>query len=186
VRDEKWQETWGIRREHWMAIRKSTKERNSATGHLKIVEPPKSVSDPEPSAGNGEVTMGGRIQKAREARGLTVSQLARRSGVLSKTLHNWETDRSEPRANKLQLLAGVLSIPPLWLLNGEGSPLELYVTVNTDETANLQGKVDRLIELHQQSSRLMFEIQSEVMRLQGNIDAAPDHALARPDDGNDE
>ena len=58
VRDEKWQETWGIRREHWMAIRKSTKERNSATGHLKIVEPPKSVSNPEPSAGNGEVTMG--------------------------------------------------------------------------------------------------------------------------------
>ena len=130
--------------------------------------------------------MGGRIQKAREARGLTVSQLARRTGVLSKTLHNWETNRSEPRANKLQLLAGLLSVHPLWLLNGEGSPLELNVMVNTDETANLQGKVDRLLELHKQSSRLMFEIQSEVMRLQGNIVAAPDHALARPDDGSDE
>ena len=115
---------------------------------------------------------------------IRASSLSKRN--LAKTLHNWETDRSEPRANKLPLLAGVLSIPPLWLLNGEGSPLELCVTVNTDETANLQGKVDRLIELHQESSRLMFEIQSEVMRLQGNIDAAPGHALARPDDGNDE
>ena len=169
-----------------MTIRKSNKERKSSAGHLKIVESSKLVSGPTPSLDNGEVTMGGRIQKAREARGLTISQLARRTGILSKTLHNWETDRSEPRANKLQLLAGVLSVPPLWLLNGEGSPLELCVMVNTDETANLQGKVDRLLELHQQSSRLMFEIQSEVMRLQGNIDAAPDHALARPDDGSDE
>ena len=169
-----------------MGICKSNKDRKSAAGHLKIVEPSKLVSGPRPSADNGEVTMGGRIQKAREASGLTISQLARRTGVLSKTLHNWETDRSEPRANKLQLLAGVLSIPPLWLLNGEGSPLELCVMVNTDETASLQGKVDRLLKLHQQSSRLMFEIQSEVMRLQGNIDAAPDHALARPDDGSDE
>ena len=169
-----------------MAIRKSNEDSKSVVGHLKIIEPSKLVSDPRPSADSGEVTMGSRIQKAREARGLTISQLARRTGILSKTLHNWETDRSEPRANKLPLLAGVLSIPPLWLLNGEGSSLELCVTVNTDETANLQGKVDHLIELHQQSSRLMFEIQSEVMRLQGNIDAAPDHALARPDDGNDE
>ena len=169
-----------------MAIRKNSKKKKSAAGHLKIVQPANLVSDRRLSADNGEVTMGGRIQKAREARGLTISQLARRTGVLSKTLHNWETNRSEPRANKLQLLAGVLSVPPLWLLNGEGSPLELYVMVNTDETANLQGKVDRLLELHKQSSRLMFEIQSEVMRLQGNIDAAPDHALARPDDGSDE
>ena len=169
-----------------MAIRKNSKKKKSAAGHLKIVQPSNLVSDPRLSADNGEVTMGGRIQKAREARGLTVSQLARRTGVLSKTVHKWETNRSEPRANKLQLLAGVLSVPPLWLLNGEGSPLELNVMVNTDETANLQGKVDRLLELHKQSSRLMFEIQSEVMRLQGNIDAAPDHALARPDDGSDE
>ena len=169
-----------------MAIRKNSKEKKSAAGHLKIVQPSNLVSDPKLSVDNGEVTMGGRIKKAREARGLTVSQLARRTGVLSKTLHNWETNLSEPRANKLQLLAGVLSVPPLWLLNGEGSPLELNVMVNTDETANLQGKVDRLLELHKQSSRLMFEIQSEVMRLQGNIDAAPDHALARPDDGSDE
>tara|TARA_A100001388_G_scaffold148052_1_gene109921 strand:- start:267 stop:776 length:510 start_codon:yes stop_codon:yes gene_type:complete len=169
-----------------MAIRKNSKEKKSTAGHLKIVQPSNLVSDPKLSVDNGEVTMGGRIQKAREARGLTVSQLARRTGVLSKTVHKWETNRSEPRANKLQLLAGVLSVPPLWLLNGEGSPLELYVMVNTDETANLQGKVDRLLELHKQSSRLMFEIQSEVMRLQGNIDAAPDHALARPDDGSDE
>ena len=169
-----------------MAIRKSKMDSKSATGHLKVVESSKLVSGPRPSADNGEGTMGGRIQKAREACGLTISQLARRTGVLPKTLHNWETNCSEPRANKLQLLAGVLSVPPLWLLNGEGSPLELCVMVNTDETAILQGKVDRLLELHKQSSRLMFEIQSEVMRLQGNIDAAPDHALARPDDGSDE
>ena len=33
-------------------------------------------------------TTGGRLTRAREARGLTTSQLARRVGVKTKTLHN--------------------------------------------------------------------------------------------------
>ena len=65
-------------------------------------------------------TFGDRLAAAREALGLTQSQLANKVGVRLKTLENWEQDRSEPRANRLQMLAGVLNVSIVWLLTGEG------------------------------------------------------------------
>ena len=44
-------------------------------------------------------TLGGRIVHARELQDLTTAQLARRVGVKTATLHEWETDRSEPRSS---------------------------------------------------------------------------------------
>ena len=65
-------------------------------------------------------TFGDRLALAREAQNLTVEQLARRLGLRSGTLENWEADRSEPRANRLQMLAGFLNVSMVWLLTGEG------------------------------------------------------------------
>lgn len=50
--------------------------------------------------------------------------LAKRLGVGLKTIESWENDLSEPRANKLQTLAGVLNVSIPWLLTGEGVGLE--------------------------------------------------------------
>jgi transcriptional regulator with XRE-family HTH domain len=65
-------------------------------------------------------TLGGRIVYAREAQELTTSQLARRIGIKTETLHDWETDRAEPRSNRLLTLAGLLNVSPTWLLTGAG------------------------------------------------------------------
>ena len=65
-------------------------------------------------------TFGDRIVNARDALGLSQLQLSRRIGVQEETLAAWETDRSEPRANKLQMLAGVLNVSLVWLMSGEG------------------------------------------------------------------
>jgi transcriptional regulator with XRE-family HTH domain len=65
-------------------------------------------------------TLGGRISIARETASLSSAQVARRLGIKSETLRNWETDRSEPRANRLTMLAGVLNVSPGWLLSGKG------------------------------------------------------------------
>jgi len=65
-------------------------------------------------------TLGGRLVHARETLDISISQLARRLGVETKTLQAWETDRSEPRSNKLLTIAGILNISPAWLLTGEG------------------------------------------------------------------
>lgn len=65
-------------------------------------------------------TFGDRVAGAREAAGMTQSQLARLLGVKKSTLIGWEDDVSEPRANKLQMLAGMLNVSIMWLLTGEG------------------------------------------------------------------
>lgn len=65
-------------------------------------------------------TFGDRIATAREALGMSSNQLARRLGIKAQTLRNWEEDRSEPRANKLQMLAGMLNVSIIWLMSGAG------------------------------------------------------------------
>ncbi|MEM1361456.1 MAG: helix-turn-helix transcriptional regulator [Pseudomonadota bacterium] len=69
-------------------------------------------------------TFGDRVAGARESIGLSQAQLARRLGVKLKTLQGWENDVSEPRANKLQLLAGILNVSLTWLLTAEGDGLD--------------------------------------------------------------
>ncbi len=73
---------------------------------------------------SGEVaTFGDRISGAREAAGLTREDLANRLGVRPKTVAAWEDDAFEPRGNRLQMIAGMLSVSIRWLLTGEGDDL---------------------------------------------------------------
>lgn len=65
-------------------------------------------------------TFGDRVAAAREAAGMEQNILARRLGVRINTLRNWENDMSEPRANRLSMLAGVLNVSMRWLITGEG------------------------------------------------------------------
>jgi transcriptional regulator with XRE-family HTH domain len=65
-------------------------------------------------------TFGDRLCAAREAGGLSVAELARRIGVGDKTVRGWEDDQSEPRANRMQMLAGLLNVSLRWLMTGEG------------------------------------------------------------------
>ena len=71
-------------------------------------------------ANEEDTTLGGRISIAREASGLSVSDVVKRLGVRATTYEAWEADRSEPRANKLVALAGILNISPPYLLSGLG------------------------------------------------------------------
>lgn len=73
---------------------------------------------------NAAATFGDRVAAGREALGMTQAVLARRLGVKMVTLQNWENDLSEPRANKLQMLAGILNVSLMWLLTGEGDGLD--------------------------------------------------------------
>lgn len=69
-------------------------------------------------------TFGDRIAGARDAAGMTQEELARRLGVRLKTLQSWEDDLAEPRANRLQMMAGMLNVSLKWLLTGEGDGLD--------------------------------------------------------------
>lgn len=68
-------------------------------------------------------TFGDRMTAARERLGLSQAQLAQRLGVKAQTIASWEQDRAEPRANRLQMLAGMLNVPMVWLMTGAGEGL---------------------------------------------------------------
>ena len=69
-------------------------------------------------------TFGDRLAGARDAAGLGQAELARKLGVRARTLRAWENDLSEPRANRLSMLAGILNVSIVWLLTGEGEGLD--------------------------------------------------------------
>ncbi len=87
-------------------------------------------------------TFGDRLTLAREAQGMNQEDLARRLGIRLQTLRNWEDDRSEPRANRLQMLAGFLGVSMVWLLTGEG---EGGPTVRARDSRNVSAELQALL-----------------------------------------
>ena len=69
-------------------------------------------------------TFGDRVAAARETADMTQAVLAKRLGVRVATLRSWEDDLSEPRANRLSILAGLLNVSMMWLINGEGEGID--------------------------------------------------------------
>ncbi len=79
-------------------------------------------------------TFGDRMAGAREAVGLTQEEFAHRLGVKFKTIQAWENDLSEPRANRLQMMAGLFNVSMRWMLTGEG--------VGPEEPAEVEASQD--------------------------------------------
>lgn len=74
--------------------------------------------------GPDAATFGDRLAAAREYAQMSQAQMARRLGIRASTLRSWEQDLSEPRANHLSIMAGVLNVSMMWLMNGEGEGLD--------------------------------------------------------------
>ncbi|MBT8458198.1 MAG: helix-turn-helix domain-containing protein [Boseongicola sp.] len=99
---------------------------------------------------NEAATFGDRVAAAREAQGLSQKVLAKKLGIGLKTLEGWENDVSEPRANKLQMLAGVLNVSLPWILTGDGAaPEDLLV----DEALDLSDLMTEMRVLRSQMSQ---------------------------------
>lgn len=107
--------------------------------------------------GNESATFGDRVHAAREAIGLDQAGFARKLGVKLKTVRAWEEDLAEPRANKLQMMAGLMNVSVMWLLTGEGDGLTGPV-----DTSDIPSDVnDILIEMRRaraESQRLTDRI----------------------------
>lgn len=73
--------------------------------------------------GNDAATFGDRLTAARGQLGIDEATFARKLGVKLKTVRAWEQDLNEPRANKLQMMAGMLNVSIMWLLTGDGDGL---------------------------------------------------------------
>jgi len=70
--------------------------------------------------------------------------------VKLKTIRAWENDLAEPRANKLQMLAGLLNVSIRWLLTGEGDGL------SSPDEADVPAEITALLtELRDVKSQLI-------------------------------
>lgn len=118
------------------------------------------LTEDEEHTGSAD-TLGGRIVYAREAQDLTTSQLARRMGIKTETLHDWETDRAEPRSNRLLTLAGMLNVSPTWLLTGAGgAPVDALT-----ETEMMQIR-DSVVRIREQLIAVADELEQLQRRLE--------------------
>ena len=101
-------------------------------------------------------TFGDRLAAAREAAGLGQKEMAERIGVKFGTYRNWEDDASEPRANRLTMLAGMLGVSMRWLMTGEGEgpDLEPEGTVSVDVQAILAEMRELRVQMQRSSVRL--------------------------------
>jgi transcriptional regulator with XRE-family HTH domain len=121
-------------------------------------------------------TFGDRVAAAREAAGLSQAQLARRLGVKLQTVASWEADRSEPRANRLQMLAGMLNVSMVWLMTGAGEGVSPPA-----ETAahSLESLLTELRETRMAQVRLAERLGRLEKRLRAAVDA--ERELATPE-----
>jgi len=108
-------------------------------------------------------TFGDRLVLAREAMGLGQGQLARRMGVKLQTLRNWEEDRSEPRANRLQMLAGMLNVSMVWLMSGRGAPPQSHPEPSAGGTAPLVDEFRALRHDHLRLSERMARVEKRLI-----------------------
>ena len=116
-------------------------------------------------------TLGGRIVNARESSGLSAAQLAKRLGVKTKTLLNWESDKSQPRANRLAMLGGALGVSPSWLLAGFGDgPSE---DLTSGELRMAMRALDQARNLHQQTADLLLGLQRQLELMSAYVEEDP-------------
>ncbi len=113
--------------------------------------------------------LGSRISKARIAKGFTEQQLAHRLGVKISTIEKWESGETDPRANRLDQLAGLLGVPLMWLIGG-GDISPKIATPTFTETHDALEKLAHAEDLIKQLSLLLVEIGRDVRRLQRDID----------------
>ena len=109
-------------------------------------------------------TLGGRLSRARDASGMSTAQFARRLGVKTATVQAWESDRSEPRGNRLSMISGILNVSLPWLLQGIGdAPPD---DPRDDAISIVRGQFEKLRRLHEETGATVARIEDELLRLQ--------------------
>jgi transcriptional regulator with XRE-family HTH domain len=112
-------------------------------------------------------TFGDRLAGAREAAGLTQKQLAKSLGVKLTTLVSWENDTGEPRANRLQMLAGMLGVSLGWLMTGQGDGLAA-----PDDATEIPADVAALMQDHRRLRAQMVQLLDKMGQVEKQLQTA--------------
>lgn len=110
-------------------------------------------------------TFGDRLEAAREAKGLTVEGLAEKIGVEPSRVEAWENDADSPRANRIQILAGLLNVSMVWLLSGEGNGTS-HVADTYDRPAGVNDALGEISQLKATLTGVLEKLEKLETRLQ--------------------
>lgn len=111
-------------------------------------------------------TFGDRLAGARDAAHLSQETLARRLGVNLTTIFSWENDQSDPRANRLQMLSGMLNVSMRWLLTGEGDGID---TPPAPSSADMQKALAEMARMRAQMLALSQDMGHLEKRMRGLV-----------------
>lgn len=99
-------------------------------------------------------TFGSRLAASRREADLTRDDLAARMGVGAGTVARWESGKSAPRSNRIQMLAGMMNVSIVWLMTGaaEDTPaatlsMDAIVSEMRDLAAAQARIASRMVEL---------------------------------------
>jgi HTH-type transcriptional regulator, cell division transcriptional repressor len=113
--------------------------------------------------------LGERISNARQSKNYSQQQLAELIGVKKSTIEKWELDKTPPRANRLNQLAGVLGVPVIWLMGGSQTPPDIdHPSLN--ETMLIESKLETAEALIEQLSEVIRGIRKQSQTIQGKFD----------------
>ena len=115
-------------------------------------------------------TFGDRVAAAREGLGFSQRTVATKLGIKSKTVQAWEEDRSEPRANKLQMLAAILNVSIIWLITGTGPGVEGPDDLAAAEIAEPVDLLAELRAIRTAQAGLIDRMQRLEKRLRGKLE----------------
>jgi len=112
-------------------------------------------------------TLGARISKAREQTGMSLSMAAKLAGIKKETLKSWEVDASEPRINKLSMLAGIFGVSVTYFLADEGHKGELESTAYSKEELlnELQSQFRDIQETQQQLAGMLERVGQAIAKI---------------------
>ena len=112
-------------------------------------------------------TFGGRLQAARNAKGLTIARLGEKLGVEAAKVEIWESDEDMPRANRVQMLAGMLNVSIIWLITGESNgtthiaETHARPTIINDTLGEIAQLKSTLLDAHAKLESLEQRLQAE-------------------------
>ncbi|TQC94705.1 helix-turn-helix domain-containing protein [Moraxellaceae bacterium AER2_44_116] len=89
--------------------------------------------------------IGERVRELRKKHKMTQAEVARKIGVSSPTITQWENNQTSPKGDNLLRLSQVLSCSPDWLMSGKGHPNDIHE--NVEAAPRLKGLVPVINEV---------------------------------------
>ena len=124
------------------------------------------------------LTMALRISDARMGCDMTLATAAKRLGVKIETLRDWESGRKSPRANKLQMLAGLYNVSLIWLIEGRSDLDPLQTSPSGLDMVD--HKLQHVISLQSELAVAIADLSQEIGDLKeknDNLDRMAEEAL---------